>query len=446
MNHLISLFSLFLSYLTIVSVSAQEAKSFSLAEAKSYAIVHSKDISLKQIEVEQASQKVKESLALLLPQVDASLDYTRYGKLPATIIPADAFFPGSEAAVVQFGVPNNLNAGINARQTVFNGVFLVGLKAADIFMDITQQEKEVKVDEVINNVTESYINALVARESVEIVARNIQNLETLLQQTQQLFKNGLVEEIDVDRLELSLANLNIQVKSLRNNCELTEIVLKFQMGYPLSDSIILTQNLEEFMDSIPVLYPEKATFDARKEVKLMDLRESINNANVKRLKSGYLPTVEAFAGLSTSAQRQNFSFLRFGNEYPWFNVRAMGFSVNVPIWDSFGKKAQISSAKLDIERIKLGRDLMLDGFQLEYDRARLNYAQAIDEYNNTLKNLELAKKIYRVAQIKYKEGIGSSLELTTAERELYSTQANVVNAMYKVVVSKVEINRVLGLN
>jgi outer membrane protein len=245
---------------------------------------------------------------------------------------------------------------------------------------------------------------------------------------------------------LSLANLNIQVKSLRNNCELTEIVLKFQMGYPLADSIVLTQKLEDFMDSIPVLYPEKATFDTRKEVKLMDLRESINMANVKRLKYGYLPTVEAFAGLSTSAQRQNFNFLRFGDQYPWFNVRAMGFAINVPIWDSFRKKAQISSAKLDIERIKIGRDLMLDGFQLEYDRARLNYAQAIDEYNNTLKNLELAKKIYRVAQIKYKEGIGSSLELTTAERELYSTQANVVNAMYKVVVSKVEINRVLGLN
>ena len=422
----------------------QEA--FSLADAKAYALLNSKDIALKKIEVEQASLRIKESLSPLLPQVDATLDYTRYGKLPATIIPEDAFFPGSEATVVQFGFPNNLNAGIQARQTVFNAVFLTGLKAADIFMQITNQEKEVKTDEVIFNVTQSYINALVARESADIVAQNIQNLETLLYQTKQLFKNGLVEEIDVDRLELSLANLQVQVNSLRQNQNLTEVVLKFQMGFPLDKPIALSQKLEEFVDSIPVLYPEVANFDLRKEMRLMDMRININEVNVKRLKNGYLPRIEAFAGLSTAAQRQNFSFFRFGDPYPWFNVRATGFSIYVPIWDSFGRKAQISSAKLDIERIRIGKELMEDGYMVEYDRARRNYITALEEYNSAQKNLELARKIYKVAQVKYKEGVGSSLELTNAEQQLYSTQATLLNAMYKVVTAKTDINRVLGIN
>lgn len=422
----------------------QEA--FSLADAKAYALLNSKDIALKKIEVEQASLRIKESLSPLLPQVDATLDYTRYGKLPATIIPEDAFFPGSEATVVQFGFPNNLNAGIQARQTVFNAVFLTGLKAADIFMQITNQEKEVTTDEVIFNVTQSYINALVARESADIVAQNIQNLETLLYQTKQLFKNGLVEEIDVDRLELSLANLQVQVNSLRQNQNLTEVVLKFQMGFPLDKPIALSQKLEEFVDSIPVLYPEVANFDLRKEMRLMDMRININEVNVKRLKNGYLPRIEAFAGLSTAAQRQNFSFFRFGDPYPWFNVRATGFSIYVPIWDSFGRKAQISSAKLDIERIRIGKELMEDGYMVEYDRARRNYITALEEYNSAQKNLELARKIYKVAQVKYKEGVGSSLELTNAEQQLYSTQATLLNAMYKVVTAKTDINRVLGIN
>lgn len=423
---------------------AQEA--FSLADAKAYALLNSKDIALKKIEVEQASLRIKESLAPLLPQVDATLDYTRYGKLPATVIPEDAFFPGSEATVVQFGFPNNLNAGIQARQTVFNAVFITGLKAADIFMKITNQEKDVKADEVVYNVTQSYINALVARESADIVAQNIQNLETLLYQTKQLFKNGLVEEIDVDRLELSLANLQVQVNSLRQNQDLTEVVLKFQMGFPIDKPISLSQKLEDFMDSIPVLYPAAANFDMRKEMRLMDMRININEVNVKRLKNGYLPRIEAFAGLSTAAQRQKFSFFRFGDPYPWFNVRASGFSIYVPIWDSFGRRAQISSAKLDIERIKIGKDLMENGYQVEYDRARRNYITALEEYNSAEKNLELARKIYKVAQIKYKEGVGSSLELTNAEQQLYTTQATLVNAMYKVVTAKNDINRVLGIN
>lgn len=434
------------SFLSWTQLEAQETKVFTLAEAKSYAVAHSKDLALKQIEVEQARFKVKESLALLLPQVNADLKYTRFGKIPATIIPENALFPGSEQSVVQFGFPSNLEAGISATQTVFNGVFLVGLKAAEIFVDMTKQEKEVKIEEVLDLVTRSYYNALVARESAAIVAGNIKNLESLYLQTKQLFDAGLVEEIDVDRLELSLSNLKIQVKTLEKNSEITELVLKYQMGFPLDQPIILTEKIADFMDVEVALTSEKGDFGMRKEMRLMDLREAINEANVKRLKYGYLPSISAFAGLASQAQRQGFSFFRFGDQYPWFNVRNTGFIINIPIWDSFERKSQIQSAKLDIERIKMGRDLMLEGFKLEYQKARTDYFNAMDEYREAEKNMELANKIYKVAQIKYKEGVGSSLELTDAEQQLYNTQANLINAAYKVIIAKADINKSLGNN
>jgi outer membrane protein len=434
------------SFLSWTQLEAQETKVFTLAEAKSYAVAHSKDLALKQIEVEQARFKVKESLALLLPQVNADLKYTRFGKIPATIIPENALFPGSEQSVVQFGFPSNLEAGISATQTVFNGVFLVGLKAAEIFVDMTKQEKEVKIEEVLDLVTRSYYNALVARESAAIVAGNIKNLESLYLQTKQLFDAGLVEEIDVDRLELSLSNLKIQVKTLEKNSEITELVLKYQMGFPLDQPIILTEKIADFMDVEVALTSEKGDFGMRKEMRLMDLREAINEANVKRLKYGYLPSISAFAGLASQAQRQSFSFFRFGDQYPWFNVRNTGFIINIPIWDSFERKSQIQSAKLDIERIKMGRDLMLEGFKLEYQKARTDYFNAMDEYREAEKNMELANKIYKVAQIKYKEGVGSSLELTDAEQQLYNTQANLINAAYKVIIAKADINKSLGNN
>jgi len=429
-----------------VNVQGQNSQSFTLEEAKTYAVIHSRDLALKQIELEQAKLRVKESLSYLLPQVSGELTFTHYGKLNATIIPEGTFGPGTPEQVLQFGRPNNVNVGINASQTIFNGVFLVGLKAADIFVDMTAQEKVVKADEVRDNIARSYYNVLVARESANIVAKNIQNLETLHKQTKLLFDNGLVEEIDVDRLSLSLANLRTQVNTLQNNVDLTEVVLKFQMGYPLDDEIILTDSLANFVDSIPVLYPEAASFDQRSELTLMDLRESVNIANVKRLKYGYLPSLTAFSSLASSAQRGDFSFFRFGDNYPWFNVRYFGVQLSLPIWDSFGRKAQINSAKQDIQRIRVGREQMEDGFKVSYDKARIDYANAINEYNNTKRNLELAEKIYRVAQVKYKEGVGSSLELTNAEQQLYTTQATLVNAIYKVVIAKTDINRAIGLN
>lgn len=441
------LFSILTSLAVTSYAFAQENDStFTLSEAKAYAMAHSRDLTLQQYEVEKADLRVKESLSYLLPQVNGDLSYTRYGKLNATIIPENTFGPGTPAQVIQFGLPNNLNVGIHASQPIFNGVFLVGLKAAEIYTDMVRQEKEVKGDDIVYNVTKSYYNALFAKSTRDIVAKNIENLESLLFQTRQLFKNGLVEEIDVNRLELSLSNLQTQVSTLDNQAALTEVVLKFQMGYPLDEPIVLTESLENFLDSEAILFPENADFAARKEMKLMDLRLAVNEANVKRLKSGYLPSLTAFGSLSSSAQRDKFSFLNFKDDYQWFNVRYWGVQLNVPIWDSFGKRAQINSAKVDIKRIQTGKDQMVDGFVVAYNKARLDYMNAQEELANARKNIALAEKIYKVTQVKYKEGVGSSIELTTAEQQLYTTQANLLNAIYKVINAKADINKALGTN
>ncbi|HUH75189.1 MAG TPA: TolC family protein [Chitinophagales bacterium] len=434
-----------ITLLSVQSLSAQEGNTFTLEEAKVFAIQNSKDLALKQVEVNQARLKVKESLSYLLPQVNGELSYTHYGKLNSTILPAGTLgIP--EDQIVQFGLPNNVNVAINATQTIFNGVFLVGFKAADIFVKMTEQEKVVKTEDIKDMISRSYYNVLVARESQSIVSKNIKNLQELYQQTNLLYTNGLVEEIDVDRLSLSLANLKTQVSTLENNIELTEVVLKFQMGYPLDQEIILTQNLSDFVDSVTILYPESGSFETRSELQLMNLREQVNISNIKRLKFTNLPSLTAYSSLASSAQRDKFTFFNFSNQYNWFNSRYFGVQLNVPIWDSFGRRSQVRSAKEDLQRIKIGREQLQESFKLTYSKARLDYANAINEYNNTNRNMQLAEKIYKVAQLKYKEGLGSSLELTNAEQQLYTTQATLINAMYKILIAKTDISKALGDN
>ena len=55
------------------------------------------------------------------------------------------------------------------------------------------------------------------------------------------------------------------------------------------------------------------------------------------------------------------------------------------------------------------------------------------------------RQVYKTTQVKYKEGIGSSLELKSAESELYTTQSNYINAIYRVLIAKQEINKLLGI-
>ena len=430
----------------LLSISAAEMpQAFTLEQAEEYALKNSRDLALQQIEVNKAKIKVKESLSYLLPQVNGELSYTHYGKLMTTIIPAGLMgFPEME---LQFGLPENVNAQISATQTLFNGVFLVGFKAADIFVKMTQQEKVVKETDLKNLIANSYYNVLVARESMATIEKNIANLEKLLQETQNLYNNGLVEEIDVDRLSLALSNLKSQINTLQNNSELTEVVLKFQMGYPVDDSIELTQTLSDFIQEDEFkLYPQEATFKNRPELMLMNLREQVNLANIKRLKFSNLPSLTAFANVASSAQRTKFDFFNFGKDKHWYNVRYFGIQLNVPIWDSFGRRSQVNGAREDLERIRIGRDQLEESFKVEYYKAKTSYANALNEYNQTVGSLKLAQKIYDTAQMKYKSGVGSSLEMTNAQQELYSTQAKLINAKYRVLTAKTEVEKALGNN
>ncbi len=438
-------------FFTILGLFCSIAKSqdsavvqqFSLQEAKDYAIIHAWTLQQSDLEIEKANLRVKEALSALLPQVNGQIGYKHFGELYTSIIPSGSF-PGQPIDLeVQFGVKENFDVNFTATQTVFNGVFLVGMKAAKTFVEIEKSKKEVTADEVEDQVTRAYYNALIAKENSAIIAQNIKKLEDILKTTTALYNNGVVEVIDVDRLKLSLANLKTQVSTLQKQYDLTLYVLKYQMGYPIEDPIALIQTLEDFVSNInaPAVSGGALPFMQRKDYALMDMRESVNESNIKRFKAEYMPSIMAYGSMGALGLSQKFNF--FGKE-PWYPYRFAGFQVNIPVWNSFGTKARVQSAKVDLERIRLGRQQLESAITLEYNKAKTDYLNATEELNNAKSNMELAEKIYKITQIKYKEGVGSSLELTNAEQQVYTTQAILLSAKYKVLMAKTDMDKALG--
>lgn len=427
---------------TVKGQDSTVAQIFTLQEAKDYATIHAWSVQQSELEIEKAKLRVKEALSALLPQANGQVTYRHYGENFTSIIPAGSF-PGQPVDMtVQFGVQENFDVNFTASQTIFNGIFLVGMKAAKTFVEIETSKKEITADEVEDQVTRAYYNALIAKENAAVISQNIKKLEEILKTTTALYNNGVVEVIDVDRLKLSLANLKTQVATLQKQYELTLYVLKYQMGYPIDEPIALSQTLEDFVSNISIPeVGEEIPFMQRKDYALMDKRESVNESNIKRYKAEYMPSLMAFGSMGALGLSQKFNF--FGKD-PWYPYRFSGVQLNIPIWNSFGTKARVQSAKVDLERIKLGRLQMESAITLEYNKAKTDYLNATEELNNARSNMELAEKIYKITQIKYKEGVGSSLELTTAEQQVYTTQAILLSAKYKVLIAKTDIDKALG--
>ncbi len=299
------LFFLLFSLLIAQAQEQPEVLTLSLKEAQELALKNSQDVVLAQIEIEKAKEQVSEALASLLPQVNGKISYTQYGKLPATLFPnaqqqqvnqvynlienqfneLDSPLPQPisqdpasipENLEVQFGQKFNVNAEIVASQVVFNGVFLVGIKAANTFISIVDHQKKLTEEQILDNVKRSYYQVLAAKENIAVLELNLNNINQLKRETSALFENGFAEEIDVDRLQLSINNLSTQIDQAKRQVSLAEYVLKFQMGINIYQQIELVGTLNDYLEGIVYDLPEKGEFDKRTEISFFDVREKVN--------------------------------------------------------------------------------------------------------------------------------------------------------------------------
>ena len=451
MKKILQMCLLFLGLVPAVSSLAQEdteAELFTLEEAISYATSNHTSVQKIKYDLEYSRAQLKEYTAVGIPKVTAKLDYNYFIHLPTSLIPASAFAPPgtpvdeNEYIEAQFGTRNQLTADVTLSTLVFNTSYFIGLKASQSLIELTRKQGNITIQELKYNVRNAYLTVLIAAENKEILEKNIENLKKTLRETQDFYENGLVELLDVDRLKLSLANLEAELGVVNRQVELARNVLKFQMNYPLENPIELGDNLEKLM----IIADEedldgKIPFGSRPELAVLKQSKYLNELNLKRYKMNYVPSLSAFISHQQTLQRNN---LFDGKAPGFFPTTVLGFSLNIPIFDGLDSKAKVEMTEIDIKRINLQMTEFKNGMSSQVYNARTNYRNAQERFDNQKKSLDLAERILNTTKIKYNEGVGSSLELVQAERDLYTTQANYINALYDFVVAKTSLDQALG--
>jgi len=431
-------------------ISAQPDQ-FTMEQAITYARANHNSIKSAGLDITDANERIKEFMAIGLPNINGSVKMDHFLRLPTSVIPAGSFFEGDpdqgrepnppEDLEVQFGVKNQLTAGLDAQVLLFDGQFFTGLRATRFFKDLVQSQVDATVESVAINVAKSYLGVLVARRNAEILAQNMTNLEKVLHETRIIYENGFAEKLDVDRLELSLANLKVEEEKVANLEVVSTNVLKFSMGYPMNQEIALLENLEDLMLSeydknalmnAPVEYSQRADYVALQKA------DQLNELGIRRHKVGYYPSLYGFGSYQQTLQGNK--FLR-GN---WFPTALIGLNLNMPIFDGRGKSAKIQRATVVVEKHRLLINDFERAMQLEVANAKITFQNSLKNTGTTQNTLQLAENIYETTQIKYREGVGSSLEVNQAERELYQAQTNYINTLYDLLIAKVELEKALG--
>lgn len=428
---------------------AQEITRMTLDEAIEYAVNNNSDIRKAQIDIANAEQRIFLSRASGLPQINGDVSFQRYLARPTSALPEEFValardpmtgeLPPGFSREVSFVLKNSFAAGISLRTMLFDGSFFTGLAAAKEYRNLVQLQLKAKQKELKDKAIDAYLPALLLDESVKMMDKNITNLERIRFETSELYKEGFVEQLDVDRLDLSIANLKVEKDNLSRQRETVINVVKFAIGYPMDKPLELSSTMSELMTEVS---SEDLTgainYNIRHEYVTISKAIELNELNVRYNRSGYLPTANLIGSFQESWQGDSFS------DGFWFPTAIVGVQLSIPIFDGYRKRSNIQMARLDTELTKIQQQDLERAITLEIQNARTAYLSAKDRLASQDKNMALAEKIYNTSQIKYKEGIGSSLELTQAEQSLFQTQQNYIQAQFEVLNAVMTLRKALG--
>jgi outer membrane protein TolC len=406
------------------------------------------------LDVESAKKRVWETTTMGLPQVNAAISSSYILTMPAFFeqflrpgieMQVDQSTPNRESVVndlLQQSLDSMRFSGtldLTVSQLIFSGSYLVGLQASKVYRSLSELNKVKSVQDVMESVANTYFMVQVARENVSILDSTLVNIEKTLHEMTAMFQQGFLEETDIDQLNITLTNIESSIDLIRRQVDMSEMLLKIQLGIPLEQTLILTDALPSLIESITYdqLFLTELVLDNNVSYQMLEAQVKSSELMLKLRKSETLPTIAAFY------QHQE---LLNSNSISFTPPDLIGVSVSIPIFSSGERWAKIKQAKMELQKSKNTLDQTSDLLRLDYYQSKSAMVSAKEKFESDKKNLDLAKKIYNRALIKFQNGMISSIELTQVQNQYLTAQSTYYQSIQSLITEKNKLEKILTRN
>lgn len=424
--------------------------SFSLKGAISFALENNPELKKARMDVAISKETVKQTVAIGLPQISASGSYNHYLTIPGNWIKNFAPTPGSpEYIFLQFQQQVNSSGTIGVNQLLFDGSYLVGLKATKEFVDMSKFLEAKTAYDVQVNVSKAYLMIASTDLNIKMVSANMATLEKSLSDLKAMYEEGFVEDLDVKRVKLSLGSLKIQHEKLTKARDAFVELLKVQMGMDLTQALYLKDDIESIDKQIRLEEELEKTVwspSSRPEYQILDQSIRLGKLDKQRYQMGYLPKLVGFYQHQQSTMRPEFNFFE-SNLTPnnnWIPSDMLGLQLQLTLFDGLQTQSKIREIQYKIDKAETDLEAFSNAASVEWRNAKNNYLLQLKQAALQKENMDLAEEIYTKTQIKFKEGVGSTLETTQAEADYKTAQVNYLNAVYDLVIAKIDYHKAIG--
>lgn len=398
----------------------------SLEDALTIAKVTSDEVVIARTGVQRAHGEQTRARADFYPQVTASASYERTLATEFDVVFENAG-GGTEGAGgfddLPFGRRNTYRYGLTVSQNVFAGgrtlaenrVAAAGRRQADLALTSTQAQ--VKLATV-----QAYYDAVLGDQFVGIAEASLQQSEATLAQTRLAHQVGRQPEFELLRAQVAVANQRPSVVEQRMQRDLAYLRLKQRLGLPAEQQLVLT-SVFEVPSTSEAAAAMAANVNQRAERLAVDQAEQtvkMREAAVSMAQAGYYPNVT----LSTTVGRVNYPDTLIPEWDDWRTNWTAGVYVTWAVFEGFRTRGQVTSAEADLaeSRARLRQTRKLAAYEREEADQQLASARAV--WEASAGSVEQAERAYAIAELRYREGVSTQLELSDARLLLEQARAN----------------------
>ena len=390
--------------------------------------VAAEEIALKKVASKEAWQS-------LLPE--ASLN----GSLDHTIKAAEMKLNDMSFKMGQDGT-NTANAGLSINLPLFAPAVYRAMSMTKTDIELAVEKSRASELDLINQVTKAYYQLMLAQDSYEVLQGSYKLAEDNFNVVNAKYQQGAVSEFDKISAEVKMRSIKPNVISAANAVTLAKLQLKVLMGITADVDIKTDDNLTNYESMLFAnqLKEEDVSLENNTTMKQFELNMKLLEKNVKSLKTNFMPTLSmSFSYQYQSLYNPNINFF----DYTWSNSSSLMFNLSIPLYRASNftkvKSARIQMRQLDWNRIDTERKL-----NMQVVSYRNNMTASSEQVVSNKENVMQAEKAVQIAGKRYEVGKGTVLELNSSQVSLTQAQLTYNQSIYDYLVSKADLDQVLG--
>lgn len=415
----------------------------SLSEAMQLAREKNKTLQVQYMEEEIAQASIKEARSNMLPTIGINGSYQYYFDRQVIFMPGS--FVGNEnqpVADVAVGGKNAFSTNAYLQQVIVNEAARKQIKTERLKAALQNQKTRETESDIAVRISENYYTIQLLQTSLQLHQQSLMRNQQALKDSRSLYHQGKALKIDTLRNYIAVQNLNSTLSYLSNQLDVHVLNLKNDLGIDTETQIQITDSLyfEEAATQFIYLTNEEMLAN-RPDVQQSRLAVSVNRSVLEQNRSMRTPTLSFVGSYQFQAQADDRKF----DTYTWPKTSFIGLQANVPIFNGNRTNAKVTQSSWRLKQSKTALQHAHDKALTERASLENELQEAIKQASIQKNTVEAATLSYQMTHDRYQNGLSSRLELSDAELSLTNAKMNHLNATYRVLITKLQLERALGI-